>query len=77
MAIGNVVGKGFLVEDTGAQHHTRLPGCKIATHSWDVSINLADADALLFGLKLVLEYDERLVPTAIRAGNLRQGWIKR
>ena len=69
-AVGNVVGKRFIVEKTGAHHGTSLPGSKRAADSRDVGIDLADIDALVFGLKFVLEHDERPISTAFRAGNL-------
>ena len=67
----NVVGKRFIVEKTGAQHGLSLPGGKgAASQGGDVGIELADADALLLRLELVLEHDERPVSAAFRAGDL-------
>ena len=68
--MGNVVCKGFLVEDTGAHQRTLLPGCKGASNGWDGGKVLADAGALIFSLKLLLKDNKWLIATALRAGNL-------
>ena len=63
--MGNVVGKGFLVEYTGAHQRTILPGSKGAANGWDGGKVLADADTLVFGLKLLFEDNKWLVATAL------------
>ena len=68
--MGEVVGKGFLVENTGAHQRAILPSSKCAADSWDGGEVLADADALLFSLKLILKHDIWFVATALGAGNL-------
>ena len=73
-AVGDVVGKRFVVEKTGAHDRAGLPGCEgAASQGGDGGIGLAKPAALLFRLKLVLEHDERLVSTALRIGPLWQG----
>ena len=68
--MGEVVGKGFLVENTGAHQRAILPSSKCAADSWDGGEVLADADALIFSLKLILKHDIWFVATALGAGNL-------
>ena len=48
LAVGDVVGEGFLVEDAGAPHHCPLlPGCEGAAKSRDGGIGSAETDTLL------------------------------
>ena len=48
LAVGDVVGEGFLVEDAGAPHHCPLlPGCEGAAKSRDGGEGLAETDTLL------------------------------
>ena len=72
MAVGEVVGEGFLVEGALAKHHPGLPGCEGAPDHRDGGVGLAEGDALLLGLQLVLEHDRRLVAAAFRARHLEQ-----
>ena len=72
MAVSEVVGEGFLVEGALAQHHPGLPGCEGAPDHRDGGVGLAEGDALLLGLQLVLKHDRWLVAAAFRAGHLEQ-----
>ena len=66
MAVSEVVGEGFLVEGALAKHHPGLPGCEGAPDHRDGGVGLAEGDALLLGLQLVLKHDRRLVAAAFR-----------
>ena len=77
MAVSEVVGEGFLVEGALAKHHPGLPGCKGAPDHRDGGVGVAEGDALLLVLQLVLKHDRRLVAAAFRTRHLeRKKWSK-
>ena len=68
--MGDVGGEGFVVEDAVSKGATVLPRCKGASMGWDGGKGLAETDTCLLSGKCVFMYDEWLVSTAFRAGDL-------
>ena len=68
--MGDVAGKGFVVEDAVSKGATVLPRCKGAATGWDGGKRLAESYAFLLSGICVFMYDEWLVSTAFRAGDL-------
>ena len=68
--MGDEICEGFLVEDAVSKGTKVLPRCKGAANGWDGGKGLAESDAFLLSGKCVFIYDEWLVSTAFRAGDL-------
>ena len=69
--MADVHGEGLLVEGAHAsRRRTGLPSSKSAAKGWDGRVGLAEADALLFCLKMKFLHNIRLVSTTFRTGNL-------
>ena len=77
MAVSEVVGERFLVEGALAKHHPGVPGCEGAPDHRNGGVGLAEGDALLLRLQVVLKHDRRLVAAAFRTRHLeRKKWSK-
>ena len=68
--MGDEICEGFVVEDAVSKGTKVLPRCKGAAMGWDGGKGPAETDTFLLSGKCVFMYDEWLVSTAFRAGDL-------